>query len=129
MPDRVGGHYNDSTEVIGGLTVYLPMREALHGKEKIVMDPTSCLAFTQQSGDLEPNDMAPFALLGANVWKDDENDSKVELAHYRSLNGPFLRSRFQPWRGARKQPSSLNGAFPLLNAPFSDLNGLFPRVP
>ena len=32
-------------------------------------------------------------------------------------------------RGLRKQPISVNGAFPLLNGPFADLNGPFPRMP
>ena len=34
---------------------------------------------------------------------------------------------FPPWRGAQKQPISVNGAFPFLKGPFSDLNGRFPE--
>ena len=41
---------------------------------------------------------------------------------HRPLNGPFWRGRFPPWRGARKLLISVNGAFPLLNGPFSYLN-------
>ena len=51
------------------------------------------------------------------------------LKNHRPLHGPFLRGRFQPWRGARKQPITFNGPFRLLNGPFSGLNGPFPRVP
>ena len=49
--------------------------------------------------------------------------------HHRPLNGPYLRGRLPPWRGARKLPISVNGAFPLLNGPFSDFNGPFLRMP
>ena len=50
------------------------------------------------------------------------------------INGPFWRGHFPLWRGARKLPISVNGAFPLLNGPFSDLsgpgnNGPFPQTP
>ena len=31
--------------------------------------------------------------------------------------------------GARKLPITVNGAFPLRNGPFSDLNGGVPRMP
>ena len=36
--------------------------------------------------------------------------------------------RFRPWRGARKLPISVNGAFPLLSGLFSDLDGPFHRT-
>ena len=41
----------------------------------------------------------------------------------------FFKGRFPPWRVARTQPISVNGAFPLPDGPFSDLNGPFPRMP
>ena len=45
---------------------------------------------------------------------------------HRPLNGPFSRGHFPPWRAARKQPVSLNGAFPLLNGRFPEcLDGPF----
>ena len=47
----------------------------------------------------------------------------------RPLNGPFSRGRFPPWRDARRLPISLKEAFPILNGPFSDLNGPSPRMP
>ena len=41
------------------------------------------------------------------------------------LTGRFGGAVFPLCRSARKQPVSLNGAFPLLIGPFSDLNGPF----
>ena len=45
------------------------------------------------------------------------------------LMGLFRGAVFDHGWGARKLPISVNGAFPLLNGPFSDLNEPFPRVP
>ena len=45
------------------------------------------------------------------------------------LMGLFRGAVFQPWRGARKLPISVHGAFPLLDGPFSYLGGPFPRIP
>ena len=46
---------------------------------------------------------------------------------HRPLHGPFQRGHFPPWRrGARKQPMSLIGAFPLLDGPLPEcLHGPF----
>ena len=48
---------------------------------------------------------------------------------HRPLYGLLESGHFPPWTGDREQPISLNGAFLLLDGPFSDINGPFPRMP
>ena len=85
--------------------------------------PTVLWPFLKNRGSLAIFFAEEIAHLGASKSR-AISPGAVNIAAAAAENRAIL---VHSGRGARKLPISVNGAFPLLNGPFSDLNGRFPE--